>query len=413
MKVLVIGYVWPEPNSSAAGSRMMQLLSGFLAQDWQVVFASPAQKTNHQQDLNSLGIKCHNIQVNDSKFDDFIKALNPDIVVYDRFMMEEQFGWRVSQHCPMALTILNTEDLHFLRNAREQAVRKETILTSESLRSEHAIREISAILRSDLTLMISTAESELLQREFGISGELLHYIPLMYNSSDFSGSPRTFEKRQHFITIGNFRHNPNWDSVLWLKKSIWPKIKARLPDAQMHIYGSYPPKKATQLNNEKQGFHVLGWTEDAKKVMTQARVCLAPLRFGAGIKGKLLEAMLCGTPSITTSIGAEGIATAESWPGRVEDDEEKIIESSIQLYQDAQSWTKNQTRGFDIIKNQFLTEHHLDALISKIVATRANLQSHRVANFHGMMMRHHMHRSTEFMSRWIESKNKLAATQTD
>ncbi len=407
MNVLVIGYVWPEPNSSAAGSRMMQLLHTFLQQGWHINFASQAQPTVHQQDLQSLGIDCHNIQVNCSSFDSLINEIQPDIVMYDRFMMEEQFGWRVRQTCPDVLNILNTEDLHFLRNAREQALKQNKKLDTELLHSDMALREVSAILRSDLTLMISRAESELLREHFHIADYLLHEIPLFYAEQDKVTSPLPFTERQHFITVGNFRHQPNWDAVLWLRQQIWPAIRKQLPDAQMHIYGAYPPKKATQLHNESQGFLVLGWAQDAKAVVSQARVCLAPLRFGAGIKGKLLEAMLCGTPSVTTDIGSEGIAQSNQWPGYIANTAEDLIASAVALYKDPQTWQQAQTRGFELIQHKFLAEPHQHQLIKAIEKASQNLQSNRLSNFTGLMLKHHQHRSTEFMSRWIEAKNRL------
>ncbi|MGB0924936.1 MAG: glycosyltransferase, partial [Pseudoalteromonas shioyasakiensis] len=89
-KVLVIGYVWPEPNSSAAGTHMMSLLRAFRAENWQVEFASPAQKTEHMVDLSEDGITTQVIALNCSSFDEYVQAYNPDIVMFDRFMMEEQ-----------------------------------------------------------------------------------------------------------------------------------------------------------------------------------------------------------------------------------------------------------------------------------------------------------------------------------
>lgn len=124
MQVLVIGYVWPEPNSSAAGSHMMSLLRLFKAQQWTVTFASPAQTTEHMQDLNAEGINTQGIALNCSSFDDFIEQLQPDVVMFDRFMMEEQFAWRVEKVCPNAMRILDTEDLQCLIQGRHQALKR-------------------------------------------------------------------------------------------------------------------------------------------------------------------------------------------------------------------------------------------------------------------------------------------------
>ena len=174
-KVLAIGYVWPEPNSSAAGSHMMSLLRLFKRQAWSVEFATPAQETEHMIDLSEEGITSQSIQLNCNSFDQYIEELEPDVVMFDRFMMEEQFGWRVEKVCPNAFKLLDTEDLQFLRNARHEAVKKETELTKAHLYSDLAKREIAAILRCDLSLIISSYEMELLQSEFNIDTKLLHH----------------------------------------------------------------------------------------------------------------------------------------------------------------------------------------------------------------------------------------------
>ena len=120
-KVLVIGYVWPEPKSSAAGSHILSILRLFKQQDWHVEFATPSQPTEHMVDLHDEGIKSKSITLNCDSFDAYILEYQPDIVLFDRFMMEEQFGWRVEKNCPNALKILDTEDLQCLRHARHQA----------------------------------------------------------------------------------------------------------------------------------------------------------------------------------------------------------------------------------------------------------------------------------------------------
>ena len=118
-KLLVIGSVWPEPSTTAAGCRMQQLLGAFLRFGYKITFASTASRTEYSLDLEKVGVAEVTIQLNHSSFDDFIKKLLPTIVIFDRFMIEEQFGWRVAEFAPKALRILNTEDLHALRKARE------------------------------------------------------------------------------------------------------------------------------------------------------------------------------------------------------------------------------------------------------------------------------------------------------
>lgn len=123
-ELLVIGFVWPEPKSSAAGSRMLQVIEQFQNQDYTITFASAAKTSQNTFDLASIGVHLQGIHLNDTSFDVFISQLNPDVVLFDRFMTEEQYGWRVAEQCPKALRVLDTEDFHGLRKAREQALKK-------------------------------------------------------------------------------------------------------------------------------------------------------------------------------------------------------------------------------------------------------------------------------------------------
>ncbi|WP_373953550.1 glycosyltransferase family 4 protein [Vibrio pomeroyi] len=407
-KVLAIGYVWPEPNSSAAGSHMMSLLRLFKRQGWSVEFATPAQETEHMIDLSEEGITSQSIQLNCDSFDQYIEELQPDVVMFDRFMMEEQFGWRVEKVCPNAFKLLDTEDLQFLRNARHEAVKKETELTKEYLYSDLAKREIAAILRCDLSLIISSYEMELLQSEFNIDPKLLHHLPFMVDLNTLPESTKSFEERKHFMTIGNFRHAPNWDAVLQLQK-IWPKIRQQLPDTELHIYGSYPPPKATALHNPKTGFHIKGWAKDAQEVMEDARVCVAPLRFGAGIKGKLLDAMKLQTPNVTSEIGSEGMLPQGElqWPGAVADDIDEFVEQAVALYKDEERWLEAQSQCHSILEAHYEQNQLGDKLIERLTTLDSELESHRLDNFFGSMLKHHSMASTKYMSQWIAEKNKI------
>ncbi len=404
-KVLVIGYVWPEPNSSAAGKHMLSILKLFKKQNWEVEFATPAQESKHAIDLNSIGITTRNILLNCNSFDNYVSAYNPDIVLFDRFMMEEQFGWRVEKNCPNALKILDTEDLQSLRNARHQAHKKNNIMNKFDLFSNLAKREIAAILRCDISLIISTFEMKLLTETFKVDSSLLHYLPFMVELDKLPIKTKSFLERQHFITIGNFRHKPNWDTVLYLQE-IWTDIRKQLPKAQLHIYGSYPPPKATALHNPKKGFLIKGWANSAYEVMEQSRVCLAPIRFGAGIKGKLLDAMIMQTPSVTSSIGAEGMNNKGTWAGEIADSVDDFVEASVKLYTNEDAWIKAQKNGIEILHDIYDSEILGQKLIEKIKKVKKNLKEHRLDNFTGAMLKHHTMMSTKYMSQWIAEKNK-------
>ncbi|MDT0685745.1 glycosyltransferase [Autumnicola psychrophila] len=409
--LLVIGYVWPEPSSSAAGSRMIQLLEFFLAENYQITFASTAHKTPFMANLEELGILTEEIAVNDPDFDRFLYKLNPEVVLFDRFMIEEQFGWRIEKVCPDAIKILDTEDLHFLRNARMEAQKWQLSAKTVYMDSELTKREIAAIYRSDLSLIISEVEMQILQSDFGISENILLYLPFMFNpvsEEDIQLSP-SFKERKNFISIGTFKHKPNWNAVLRLKQEIWPLIRQELPEAEIHIYGSYPTKKVLDLHNPETGFLVKGRAGSASEVMKNAKVLLAPLQFGAGLKGKFIDAMRCGTPSVTTRIGAEGISEKNNWSGFIEDKNEAFAEKAAALYTDREIWEKAHHAGFSIINSRFSKEFFEQIFRRKLQKIKRSLISHRKSNFTGSMLRHHLHRSTYFMSKYIQEKNKKTA----
>ncbi len=402
--LLIIGYVWPEPNSSAAGSHMLSIIRLFKANSWRVIFATPAQKTEFIFDLHSESIETQDIRLNDASFDHFIKGLQPTAVLFDRFMMEEQFGWRVAEICPRALRILDTEDLQSLRGARQLAHKEDRPFGLNDLNSDLAKREIASIYRCDITLIISSFEMTLLTEHFQIDPALLIRVPFMLNLEKLNQQITKFGQRRHFVTIGNLRHAPNWDSILYLQQ-IWPLIRKQIPDAELHIYGAYTPPKATALNNPKLGFLIKDRADNVKDVMDHARICLSPLRFGAGIKGKFIDAMQSGTPSITTSIGAEGMTDDIDWPGEIADNAEQLANAAVKLYRDEDKWTEKSNLCHKLLKQDYDGKIIGNRLHKRVLQLIPNLDSHRKANFIGAMLSHHSMKSTKYMSKWIEEKN--------
>lgn len=388
---------------------MLQLLLFFKGNSYEITFASTAQESDFSMGLDALGILKKKIKLNDSGFDQFIQELNPNIVLFDRFFTEEQFGWRVAKQVPNALRILDTEDLHSLRAIRlEVQKNKKPFSIAAWKQSEITKREIASIYRCDLSFIISSYEMDLLLKEIKIDDRLLLFLPFMLEPIGKNDQLRwaPFENRKDFICIGNGKHTPNIDAFRWLKTEIWPLIRKQLPNVNLTIYGAYLPGSILQLHQPKEGFLVMGRAENAKAVVGQARVCLVPLRFGAGIKGKLVDAMLCGTPNVTTEIGIEGMHSNLPWSGKVGIDAKTLANHAVALYKNKEEWKKCQANGVTIINHLFDRNFLERLLLDRINDTINNLIAHRIANFIGAMLMHHTTASTKFMAKWIEAKNQ-------
>lgn len=428
-RVLFVGLVWPEPKSSAASQNVLSYITLFIEHGYTVTFACAADKTEQSENLSALGVDEKQILLNDSSFDNFVHQLQPNICIFDRFISEEQFAWRVTEAAPDCLKILDCEDLHFLRDARHKAHKQgldSSLLSSilPYLYSDICKRELAAIIRCDASILLSEYEVAILSDIFGIKKDILHYCPFLI-SQKYQASTKAFDDRVDFVSIGSFRHAPNWDAVLTLKQSIWPALRKAIPKARCHIYGSYLSPKAKQLENKKEGFLVHGFVPDAFTAISSARLLLAPLNFGAGIKGKLVDAMQCGTPSITTPIGAEGLLSLEhhqqtpkvngkelwaNWPGAVQNinpSPDAFINSAIELYTNEISWTKAKQQCDIQFSQLFDYAKQSTALLQKVSDLQTNLLEHRRCNFLGQVLQHHTTNSTKYMSQWIEAKNRI------
>ena len=396
--LVIIGQVIPEPKSTAAGTRMMQLIGIFSDAGYKISFLTAANNVEFSEQID-----VHPIEINQGSFDDKIKILDPDIVIFDRYVTEEQFGWRVSQHCPRAVKILDTEDLHFLREARHKAFKEKRDFNHNDLINGVFLREIASILRCDLSLIISEFEYELLTKTFRIDAEILFYLPFL--AEEIEKNMTSFQKRQHFVSIGNFLHEPNWQTVLKLKQ-IWKYIRKNLPEAELHIYGAYATEKVFQLHNEKEGFLVKGRAVSADEIFRKYRVLLAPIPFGAGLKGKLWESMKFGLPNVTSSVGAEAMSRDLPWNGFIEDSDEEFTNKAVILYTNESIWNQANENASVILEQVYCKTVHIQPFWTTLYKITDLLNNHRNTHFLGKILQHHQLNSTKYMSRWIEEKNK-------
>ena len=411
MKILWIAFVWPESTSSAAGVRTVQLISICRESGHEVRVCSPCQDNRYRAALEIEGIATKILPPNDPAFDGYVRDYSPDIVFFDRFIMEEQFGWRVREQCPEALRILDTIDLHSLRRIRQAKVMRgedPLLLTDTDLSSGDALREIAAIYRSDLSLIISGIEAALLRSRYKIPDELIVQCGLSYA---LPANVLNFEPRRNFAVIGNFNHPPNADSVRLLNDHLWLRIRKACErisgeTPELHIYGAYPSPAILALDDLASGFRVRGWTEDVQETLVQYRVNLAPLRFGAGLKGKIADGWRAGTPCIATSIAAEGMHDGLPFGGGIADDWEEYAALAAELYSNRTSWEQAQQKSLQIIETLFSERSQAPAFSRAIDRLVSEREERRQRNFTGAMLWAQGNRSTEYFSRWIEEKNR-------
>lgn len=471
---------WPEPNATAAGIRTMSLLQHLSSSPTSpftsVHFGSGAKNFPQSLLLGATNIHWHKIKPN--RTDDMTNLLETiadnygpvRAVVFDRFYSEEAFSFRIRTICPDAVLILDMQDVHSLRAGR-QCVAEEyedtsatnTTMTKQLMQTvmeldpasfnsdsgdvskrkmkayDTFLRELSSVHRSDLVLVCSSVEMRLLE-SWGIPNwKLVHASFFCMDEENIDAnhdhddnnihtptqqqSYATFDERTDFVTVGGFKHAPNVDSIKILHREIWPRIRIRLPNARLHIYGAYPTHQILSMHDERSGFLVHGHVDNLGKVLLQSRVLLAPLRFGAGCKGKIIDAWRYECPVVTTPIGSEGMAedgldasgdmSHNRWGGLVAYDTEKFVSAAVQLYTQKDLWQSCKEKGKELLNMFFDGRVNLPTVENSVRDCISDLNRRREADIFGSILWRDTQRSTEYFSRWIELKESLSAEKQD
>ena len=440
--------LWPQPDASAAGVRTSDLLNYFASSDPPKSFNQVHYGCGLKGDppVAFHDVNFQNIPPNRSKkIKEFLqREVDLNTVVFDRFFSEEAYSFHFNKHRPDVLRVLDMQDMHALRYHREELIRKmdrqnktglqcyqeeyfvksvpsatsygSSLENSSQVKNPNSLllRELSAIMRSDLTMVCSQYELDLLRGEYGIPQDKLvlasfftsedpnYFAPSMVEKENVFFQ-HCFHRRSDFVVLGGFKHSPNIDQVL-MAKNLWPKIREKLPDAKIHIYGSYPPPRISQLHNKREGFLVHGYAKHLNEPLGESRVMLAPIRFGAGIKGKIIDAWRFGCPVVTTPIGAEGIGDyLKKWGGYVASDDKSFVDAAVKLYTNEKQWKTGQDCGKKLL-NELFSPSNLNEIEESLVEARHNLENMRRRDYMSAMLWHNRYRSTEYFSKWIELK---------
>ena len=238
--------------------------------------------------------------------------------------------------CPQAKVLFYTVDLHFLRMSREAELQSDKV--KQKAADEMKQLELAAIRAVDTSIVHSTAELEILR--LSLPDAKLHVLPLIM---DTKGTSKTFVERRDIVFIGGYQHTPNVDAVQYFVAEIMPLLRKQLPGVRFYVVGSKPPAEIQALASED--VIITDFVEDLTPLLDKMRISVAPLRYGAGIKGKIGTAMTVGLPVVATSLAAEGMSLTDGENISVADGPEAFANAVAKIYQDEVLWNRISQNG--------------------------------------------------------------------
>ena len=366
MRVLVIDACMLTPDHDAGSVRMLAILEILTSLHCKVTFV--ADNLEHRQpyvsDLQQRGIEVLFHPYVRSIADLLSKhAAEFDIVIMSRHYIAVKHIDAVRAFAPDALAVFDTVDLHFLRNER-QAELEGSAVARASARAKRD-EELTLIRKADVTLVVSPYEETLLK-------ELVPDARVLVLSTiyELSATGKPFADRAGLVFIGGFQHPPNTDAVLWYAQDVLPHVREALPGVVTYIVGSKVPANVRAL--EAPDFVVTGFVPDVTPYFAGCRVSIAPLRYGAGVKGKINLAMSFGLPVVATTPAIEGMFLEPERDVLVADDGAGFAAAIAQLYADETLWKQLAAGGRDNIRNHFSRDVARSTITRLIALARSN-----------------------------------------
>jgi glycosyltransferase involved in cell wall biosynthesis/SAM-dependent methyltransferase len=359
-RLLFIDWSTPRPDCDAGSITAFYLMKILVDLGYEVVFApnDMIRLGHYTEALEGIGVACLSSDRNGSLYEHLVaEGAGYDYALICRAPFAVMWHDAIRAHAPSAKIILNTADLYFLRDLREAELEGSAEKLEAALRWKE--QELEIIRRCDHCIVMSDHELEILARE--APEARVHLVPLMF--VDIPGRAGGFEPRVDMLFIGGFLHRPNVDGMLWFCERVWPLIRERLPGVRVHLIGSNPTDEIRALA-KLPGVEVVGFVEDIKPWFDRIRMSIAPLRFGAGIKGKLGTSLSFGVPSVATSIAVEGMHLRDGEHALVADDERAFADRVVELYTDPALWDRISLAGLDYVA----ATYSLDAGLRRVKA---------------------------------------------
>jgi GT2 family glycosyltransferase/glycosyltransferase involved in cell wall biosynthesis len=347
-QVLIIDTLTPCPDRDSGSLRLVNLMKVLQEEGAHVCFVplDLGYLAGYTEALQALGIEVwHSPWI--TRLPAFLKQHGPrfDTILLCRHYTAHQLLPLARQHAPRAKLIFDTVDLHYLRELRGARMRRDTALERQALATRKV--ELAAMHAADLTLVVSPMEQQELSREApGVR------VQVLSNLHQIEHQHVPFSDRHGLLFVGGFHHPPNVDAMRWFIDAILPLIHARAPGITLDIVGMDPPEEIKRSGN-RAGVRVHGHVPDLNPLLRQARVSVAPLRFGAGVKGKVNQAMAHGLPVVATATAVEGMHLQHGIDVLVAEDPQAFADAVLRLHADQDCWDRLASHGLENVRRHF------------------------------------------------------------
>ena len=347
-RVLVLDACTPTPDRDSGSLRMTALLRLLREEGCSVVFfpENRAHDGAYTEALQQLGVEAwwhpwladvpRWLAQHGERF---------DLVIGSRHYVLGPMLPLLRSQAPRARVVFDTVDLHFLREQREAELAGDAAGLRTAARTRKA--ELALVAQADLTWVVSEAERVLLATEAPGAR-----VDVVSNIHDIAEPGPGFAGREGLLFVGGFRHPPNVDAARWLAEDILPRIHAKHPGLSLHLVGG-DASPAVKALGQRSGIHFHGYVPDLGPLLREVRISVAPLRYGAGVKGKVNQALAHGLPVVATTCAVEGMHLVDGEDVLVADDADAFAEAVLKLHDDATLWSRLSEGGLENTRRHF------------------------------------------------------------
>ena len=349
-RILVIDAYTPEPDQDSGSLRLRYLLGCFDSLGYGVTFFADnrGHAGRYTTDMQQAGIEVIYNPWLESLHNFFSERGSEfDFVMISRHYIAANYISLLERYCPHAKFILDTVDLHYLREERLAELENSLPLRRVAVQTRRY--ELAVIAAADATLVVSPVEKTVLEQDAPDAN-----IHVITNVHEVHGSQRPWSERKDIFFVGGYQHPPNVDAAIWFVGSIWPLVRKQLPEIQFHLIGSKANERVSSLNGNGVQFH--GFVKNLEPWLNRCRLAIAPLRYGAGVKGKVNMSMSYGQPVVATPAAVEGLFSRPGEDILVAQSEQEFAAQVVRLYQDEQLWNQISKAGLENVRKYFSVE---------------------------------------------------------